>query len=699
MIFTHVNSRPARIAILGPGGYGKTTLANAVLTHQRVQEHFGDARYFVACESVLSAGALLIELAKTLGLLDTAAAASWSRICSVLDTKDCIVCLDNFESLWDQDGDTRYAVEELLSRIAELRHITLLITMRGTVRPAQTQWTSPLLPPLVTLDCDAARRVWEQITNLYDAFAEELIKAVDYVPLAVSLLAHLAQATSAELLLKEWNEKRTKFVHTSLTNKQSNLDYSIQLSIDSGRMRANPSAKDMLGVLSMLPDGIHIKQMDKFKKILCNIDFLSGLRTLQECSLIGMVGERYQTHPIIRDFCHHHDLISYEHKNVLRDFYIKLASTRSSKADASSYAEMVLEVNNTKVILVDLLKSDIQSHSELAQAVCTFIMFHSGIGDHSDNLISLTVEVLQQKNALPSLIIKCLEKWGMLHYNARRLESAKDKIKEAECLCKASQENKGSLHANILRMLGEICVLQDALIEAKATFQEALEYHSLANDIIGQGNDYKGLGKIYFQLNQLQEAKASYHKALEFHKLANDVLSQGNDYRRLGDIYFKLSDLHEAKVSYSKALSYHKHGNDALGQGHDYEGLGKIYLHLDKPQEASASYNRALKFHQLANDVLGQGNDYKGLGDINFKSNKLDEALALYQKALECFRHSNSISSQGNVLQLLGRVQLARLELQDAKTLFENALAMHRQAQDLVGQELDQKWLNEVLLK
>ncbi|KAH9990498.1 hypothetical protein BJV77DRAFT_963347 [Russula vinacea] len=286
MIFTHVNSRPARIAILGPGGYGKTTLANAVLTHQRVREHFGDARYFVACESVFSAGALLIELAKTLGL--------WTRPQMPLGL-DCIVCLDNFESLWDQDGDMRYAVEELLSRIAELRHITLLITMRGTVRPAQTQWTSPLLHPLVTLDRDAARRVWEQITNHYDAFAEELIKAVDYVPLAVSLLAHLAQATSAELLLKEWNEKRTKFVHTSQTNKQSNLDYSIQLSIDSGRMRANPSAKDMLGVLSMLPDGIHLKQMDKFKKILCNIDFLSGLRTLQECSLIGVVGERYQT--------------------------------------------------------------------------------------------------------------------------------------------------------------------------------------------------------------------------------------------------------------------------------------------------------------------------------------------------------------------------------------------------------------------
>jgi hypothetical protein len=68
----------------------------------------------------------------------------------------------------------------------------LLITMQGTVQPAQTQWTLPLLPPLISLDCDAAKQVWEHIADNYDESAEELIKAVDYVPLAVSLLAYLA---------------------------------------------------------------------------------------------------------------------------------------------------------------------------------------------------------------------------------------------------------------------------------------------------------------------------------------------------------------------------------------------------------------------------------------------------------------------------------------------------------------------------
>ncbi|KAH9970449.1 hypothetical protein BJV74DRAFT_990545 [Russula compacta] len=225
MIFSDLGS-PARIAILGPGGYGKSTLANAVLTHKDVQEHFGDARYFVACESVFSSGALLTELAKTLGLLDGATASLWSRIETALDTKDCILCLDNFESPWDQDGDTKYSVEKLLSEITKLQHTTVLITMRGEVRPGQTSWTQPPLRSLKTLDHDAAKSIWKQIANSYDDYAEKLIEAVDCVPLAVTLLSSQSEAVSPELLLKQWNEEEhTEFIHMGQNNRHLNLNF------------------------------------------------------------------------------------------------------------------------------------------------------------------------------------------------------------------------------------------------------------------------------------------------------------------------------------------------------------------------------------------------------------------------------------------------------------------------------------------
>ncbi|KAI0289687.1 P-loop containing nucleoside triphosphate hydrolase protein, partial [Multifurca ochricompacta] len=502
MILTGIRgSRPARIAILGPGGYGKTTLVNAALTHPQVQEQFGGARYFVACESVFSSGALLVELAKTLGILDGGSDASWSHIHAALSSKDSIICLDNFESPWDQAGDMRDSVEELLSRVTALNSVTLLITMRGTMRPGQTLWTKPTLAPLKTLSQDAAREIWEEIEQNYDAAAEELIKAVDYVPLAVSLLAHLAQATSPALLLKEWNQNQTKFIQMGQTHRLSNLEYSIQLSIDSGRMRANPPAKDLLGILSMLPDGIHTEQLGRFEEILVDMDILSNLRTLQQCSLVHVIGERYQTHPIIRHFCNQQEVISSKYKDLLQDFYINLASSNSSEAQPKYHAEMVLEMNNTKAILFDLLRSNYGNNSKLVEAIITFTKFHGGIGDHSDKLISQTVETLQQRPSDTSVLIRCLQAWGRLYYYASDIENAKAKMQEMERLCSSSPYNNGSLHAEVLRDLSEVYKLEGALNEAEVSCQKALELHKIANSVLGQANDHSGLGDMYLRLS------------------------------------------------------------------------------------------------------------------------------------------------------------------------------------------------------
>ncbi|KAN0132701.1 P-loop containing nucleoside triphosphate hydrolase protein, partial [Lactarius tabidus] len=264
MVFSGITSRPARIAILGPGGYGKTTLAHAVLTHDRIRKHFGDACHFVPCESTFSSEALLIELGKTLRVLDGPPNAIWSRIRTVLSTRESILCLDNFESPWDQSSDIKHSVEELLSRVTVLPHVTILITMRGAERPARTHWSHPFLDPLDTFGQTAAEQVWQAIAENYDEHAGKLTAAVDYVPLAVDLLAHLSQMTPPILLWEEWNFKRTKVVQMGQVHRLSNLEYSIQLSIDCQRMKGNSSAKSLLGVLSMLPDGLHIKQLERF---------------------------------------------------------------------------------------------------------------------------------------------------------------------------------------------------------------------------------------------------------------------------------------------------------------------------------------------------------------------------------------------------------------------------------------------------
>ncbi|KAI9456062.1 hypothetical protein BJY52DRAFT_1277904 [Lactarius psammicola] len=648
--------RPARIAILGPGGYGKTTLASAVLAHRRVRERFGDARYFVACESATTSGDLLIELAKALGLFEAGSDASWSYIKTSLTKKKCIICLDNFESPWDQAAEMRNSVEELLCKITSLRCVTVLVTMRGTERPARTHWTQPTLAPLRTLDNHAAQVAWQRISNNFDGFAEQLIAAVDNVPLAVNVLAHLAQATSPALLWKEWKEKYTRLVQRGHSHKLSNLEYSIQLSLNSKRMRDNPAARELLGVLSALPDGVHTELLDKLKGVL-DMDILPCLRVLQQCSLIEVTAERYRSHSIIRHFCLSQGLLLSRHEELLNNHYIALAMTNRYQAGCYDYAEMVLEANNTKATLSRLLKSNYQDQSTLVNAVLTFVNFCMNIGDYSDQLLDEAVKFIQQNHLSISMQIGCLQRWGRLYYRTHDLENAKLKLQEAEMLCLSSLNHDNTVHAKILRDLGDIYLDQGATSGAEAVFQKALKLSKEANDALGQGNCYSKLGGIYMKLKRLQEAGTAYHKALEFHK--------GLD--------------------------------DNVGQGSDYRGLGDIQLQLKRFNEAETFYQMALEFDKAANSMRGQAKDYKALGNTHLKKDELDKAEAFFDNALGLYKAINSSSGQGNILYDLAKISLKRSQLKEARTAIKMALDMHKQAQDKVGEKQDQRLLNQIL--
>ncbi|KAI0291398.1 P-loop containing nucleoside triphosphate hydrolase protein [Multifurca ochricompacta] len=552
MIFTNIGSHPARIAILGPGGYGKTTLSNAVLTHDRVREHYGAARYFVACESISSSGALLIELGKVLGVLKGPSDSLWSRIRTSLEAKECIICFDNFETPWDQAGDTRHSVEGILSGVTELGRVTVLITMRGTERPSETQWTKPPLAPLQTLNYHAAKEIWMHIADIYDDHAEELIKAVDYVPLAVNLLAHLSQVTPPALLWKDWNSRQTRVVQRGQAHRLSNLEYSIQLSIDSGRMMANPRAKDLLGVLSMLPDGMHIQKLDKFHEILGDIEITTCLQVLQQCGLINLSGERYHPHPIIRHFCNHHGLISPKYKGSLEDFYLTLASISLWHAEPQQYAEMVLEVNNTKAVLLGLIESNYEDHQRIINAIIPFTELHRNIGDLSDKLISQVVQFLQQNHGTASSLIMCFRAWSLLYVYADDLNIATQKLKEAERICLSHGNTYDLSYASILNDLGDIYFAQGASNEAEGLFQKALKLWEAANNISGQGESHEKLGGIYLQMRNYSEAEASFQKALNFSKAADDILCQSRVYSGLADTYVQLGKLDEAEGHISK---------------------------------------------------------------------------------------------------------------------------------------------------
>ena len=701
MVTTYIRSHrshPARIAILGFGGYGKTTLACAILTAKQIQDHFGDARYFVPCESVTSSGALMTELGKTLGVLKGGSDALWSRIQMELTTKDSIICFDNFESPWDQNVETKRSVEELLSRVTELPRVTVLITMHGAERPAQTQWTQPFLEPLETLGHDSAKQIWQAISGNYNDFSEKLIEAVGYVPLAVDLLSHLSQVTPSELLWEEWCSKQTKAIQTGQEHRLSNLEYSIQLSINSGRMTINPPAKNLLGVLSLLPDGLHVKQLSKFKGMFVDLDVTLCLQTLLQCSLIKLIKERYQPHSIVRHFCLNQEMALPMHKIILENFYITLGTLSADKmASHEGYEEMLLEANNTKATLLRLLESNYEDKSGLINACIQYADFCGNVGDHSDKLISKAVCFIEKNGLGIHLLVGSFQQWGKLSFLAGIQERALEKMQEAEKLCLSGLGVNSTLYGRVLRDLGEIYHHNSAFSDAEACYQKALKLQQDSNDIYGQGTSYAALGYLYLRQGNLQEASSLFESAIQCHQEVNDTFQLGTDYEGLGNIYMQQDRPIEAEAAFQQALNFHSTAHSLLHQGHDYSSLGKLYLRLNKLEDATAAFENALKSYKTANYAIGQGIVYTFFGSIYLHQGKLNEAEDSIKNALKLYTMTNNAWGLGEAFGLLGCTYMMRGQLHDAKGMYEKAIDFDKKAQNHVREKEDGDYLNAVI--
>ncbi|KAJ7580703.1 P-loop containing nucleoside triphosphate hydrolase protein [Mycena floridula] len=261
----------AQVAILGPGGIGKTSLSQATIHHSQIMEKFGPYCYWIACDSSESANDLIVMISTYLGI------NAQNRLHAILKcireiARPVLLVLDNLETPWEQRGQQR-EVEDMLSHLTGLDNLSVLITMRGSERPAQVQWTRPFLPPLRPISTDADEE---------DPQVDELLSFTDNMPLVVSLLASVAGSEGCTTTLTRWMSETTSLLSDGF-NKQSNLEKSIEISLHSARFTSVPAAQHLLSILSYLPDGITLVEFEQIH--LPFIDFSHCQSTLRRTSL------------------------------------------------------------------------------------------------------------------------------------------------------------------------------------------------------------------------------------------------------------------------------------------------------------------------------------------------------------------------------------------------------------------------------
>ncbi|KAF9470584.1 TPR-like protein [Pholiota conissans] len=585
--------------------------------------------------------------------------------------------------------ETRTKVEELLESISDIPTLSIMITIRGEQRPSKIVWSKPLLLPLSTLSLLGAQEIVARIAgeDAINQFTIQLLEAIDGIPLAITLVATLLRdGEDSESLWTRWSTDSTQIINVG-DDRQSNLDLSISLSVNSSRMAKNSEARLLLAALSLLPDGFPKGDaLESLQKCLGVSSIHTILQTSRTVALVQVINPdaspRIQMLSPIRLYCKH--FLAQEIADTLPktvNHYVDLLIAAGSNRDNSAnYHKITPEVRNIHTIFQKLFQAKIQKDdlAELVDALDYLTDWSTYIGYHSKDTIQLALTKTQH---IPILHAQCLFSIARLYYWEANYTHAIEHFQEAANLFQ--QTRKVIFQAEALEYLGNtLCIMSD-YDKAEDALKTSLKLYMAKNNTNGQANVHYSLGLIYLDREQLQEAEIYLTRALEAYKQDPDLIGQANATDDLAKIHIFQGNPIKAEEFANQLLEIAKKANYATGEGHALQKLGQIYLSMDRIMDAHQALEKALFIFKQQKHLTNQLSVVDELGKVYIQLDQLSAAKTLLEPYSQM--DSDTINS-GSVFTTLGWLHTCGDRLDKAEHHLNAALQHYQKFKDQWGQ-------------
>ncbi|KAF4609489.1 hypothetical protein D9613_012341 [Agrocybe pediades] len=674
----HLITAPgARLAILGQGGIGKTSLSLAILHHTRVKNAFADKRYFVSCESLKNGLDLAQAILQTLDV---------SILSQKLDLKTALVqqleslgkslfLFDNFETLSNDSSSLT-----ILETISSISSISLFINMRGEFPPPSISW-SLLLPArgLGPLSLTAAKALYLQRqstspdTNVPNTQLDSLLTEVDCVPLAVFILSELGKRYPIEVLQQRWMQSKTRLLKLpgAASSRLTSVAISLDMSMNSTMLKDHPEAVRLLHLLAFLPEGLPNWSI-LFPLITSSFeDSYDALDTLCQTSLVQRSDHVISMLNPTRQYLN--SSMDTHRKAVEFDLDIVFKFILDSVRENLDTLVLLGKAN-----IADLFSLYLDSYAQ-TEHVQEGLLCADYLYDHDMLTTALIDSVIIKAKALGSseILAKAFRHKGKILFS---LSDWKDSV-EAYCAACALYQQLGykSEMAQCLISLGNSYVTQDDHVRSAERYSEAYTIYTELEDQSGAASSLIQLGESYRMQNKYAEAAETHVNASTIFKEIGNQKGLADSLKAHADDLYSQHEYSEAYSILQEAVRIYTQIEDQFGLANAMASMGNVLKMQSKLEEAIEKYQHACDYFKRMNKFLVEATCLRSIGDILGLQGKYAQALEQYDVAYKIFAQAKyqsgmalCLDSKGYALIVVNKYGEAMEALQTARRIFSS---------------------------